>query len=79
MTTTNNTEIELHHQLMTVYKCIAAFKDIYENIPEDDRYASVLSVIGDRLDLEFNKLMPMALTAQASTNGNAALQEVKTS
>lgn len=63
MTTTNNTEIELYHQLMSVNKCIEALKDIYKNIPEDERYASVFSVVGDRLSLEFNKLMPMILSS----------------
>lgn len=63
MTTVNNTEIKLYDQLMIVNKCIEAFKDVYENIPDDDRYASVLSIIGERLVLEHNKLIPMALSA----------------
>lgn len=81
MTTINNNEIDLYRQLMIVNKCIGAFKDIYENIPEEDRYASAFSVIGDRLDLEFTKLMPMALSTvsdeQRSIDGGGVLGKVK--
>lgn len=79
MTSVNNTENELYGQLMSVNKCIGAFKDIYENIPEDDRYASAFSVIGDRLDLEFNKLMLMSLSKASEEQGSIALKEVTAS
>lgn len=61
MTKCNDTEIKVYDQLMLVRMCVDAFKDIYENIPDDDRYASVLRIIGDRIDLEFNALMPLVL------------------
>lgn len=61
MTECNDTEIKVYDQLMKVRMCVDAFKDIYENIPDDDRYASVLRIIGDRIDLEFAALMPVVL------------------
>jgi len=67
MTTNNNTETNLYEQLMAVNKCIDALKDIYLNIPDDDNYAAALSIIGERLSLEFNLLMPIALTAATAT------------
>lgn len=63
MTNRNNTETTLYNQLRTVQKCINALKDVYENIPEEDRYSSVLAVVGERLELEFNTLMVIALGA----------------
>lgn len=63
MTNCNNTEISLYNQLRTVQKCIEALKDVYENIPEEDRYSCVLAIVGERLELEFNTLFHMALGA----------------
>ena len=63
MTNCNDTEINVYHQLRKVQKCIEALKDVYLNIPEDDRYASVLSIVGDSLEQEFNSLMPIVLTS----------------
>lgn len=56
-------ELKVYDQLMQVRKCIDALKDVSENIPEDGKYASVLSIITERLDLEFIDLMPLALGA----------------
>ncbi len=56
-------QIKVYNQLNQVRKCIEALKDISENIPEDDKYASVLSIISEKLDLEFTNLQPLALGA----------------
>lgn len=61
MTKCNDTEIKVYDQLRKVQKCIDALKDVYLNIPEEDRYACVLSVVGEKLEQEFNVLMPMTL------------------
>lgn len=61
MTKCNDTEIKVYDQLRKVQKCIDALKDVYLNIPEEDRYACVLSVVGEKLEQEFNTLMPMTL------------------
>jgi len=61
MTKCNNTEIKVYDQLRKVEKCIDALKDVYLNIPEEDRYACVLSLIGEKLEQEFNVLMPVVL------------------
>jgi len=61
MTIVNDTQIEVYNQLIQVQKCIEALKDIYVNIPEDDNYSSVLSIIGDRLDFEFNSLFKLVI------------------
>ena len=61
MTKCNDTEIKVYDQLRKVQKCIDALKDVYLNIPEEDRYACVLSVVGDKLEDEFNCLMPLVL------------------
>ena len=63
MTDRNDTQRTLYNQLRSVEKCIDALKDVYLNIPEEDRYACVLSLIGERLETEFNTLIPMALVA----------------
>lgn len=62
MTKCNDTEIKVYDQLRKVQKCIDALKDVYLNIPEEDRYACVLSVVGDKLEDEFNCLMPLVLS-----------------
>jgi len=68
MTKTNDTnnvsehELKCYDQIMQVRRCIDALKDVYENIPDDDRYSSVLIIIGERLEIEFNKLSIMALS-----------------
>lgn len=64
MTSCNDTETTLYNQLRNVQKCIDALKDVYLNIPEEDRYACVLSLVGERLELEFNALMPLALRSK---------------
>jgi len=61
MTIVNNTQIELYNQIILVSKCADAFKDVYGNIPEDDPYSAVFSIIGDRLYLEIAALMPLVL------------------
>lgn len=61
MTKSNDNQKNMYDQLRKVQKCIDALKDVYLNIPEEDRYACVLSLIGERLEDEFNILMPMAL------------------
>ena len=69
---------------MEVNRCINVLKDIYQNIPEDDRYESALGIVTERLSLEFDKLMPLSISAcrqtsiddKASTNGNAANKEM---
>ena len=63
MTDRNDTQRTLYNQLRSVEKCIDALKDVYLNIPEEDRYACVLSLIGERLETEFNTSMLMALGA----------------
>ena len=63
MTKTNDTELKLYDQLMTVKKCSNALKDIYLNIPEEDRYASALAIIGERLDHEIYSLQVLTLTS----------------
>lgn len=63
MTKTNDTELKLYDQLMTVKKCSNALKDIYLNIPEEDRYASALAIIGERLDHEIDSLQVLTLTS----------------
>jgi hypothetical protein len=65
MTNCNDTETTLYNQLRNVQKCIDALKDVYLNIPEEDRYACIFSIVGERLESEFNLLMPLAL---GSTN-----------
>jgi len=62
MTKCNDTEIKVYDQLRKVQKCIDALKDVYLNIPEEDRYACVLSVVGENLEHEFNTLMPIVLS-----------------
>lgn len=68
MTKTNDTdnvtedEIKCYDQIMSVRRCIEALKDVYENIPEDERYMAALSIIGERLEVEFNSLMVIALS-----------------
>ena len=61
MTKCNDTEIKVYDQLRKVQKCIDALKDVYLNIPEEDRYACVLSVVGEKLEQEFDVLMPVVL------------------
>lgn len=63
MTKSNDNQVMVYDQMMIVRKCVDALKDLSENIPEEDRYASVLAIITERLDLEFNTLVPMALRA----------------
>lgn len=63
MTETNDTELKLYDQLLTVKKCSNALKDIYLNIPEEDIYASALAVIGERLDQEIDSLQVLTLTS----------------
>lgn len=65
MANPNDTEIEVYRQLSNVQKCVDAFKDVAYNMPEDDRYAAVLSVLTDRLDNEFKALFPLALRGQS--------------
>lgn len=85
MTTPNDTEMKVYDQLMEVRRCIDALKDIYQNIPDDDRYASAIGIITERLELEFSNLTPVALTAcremliddGTSTNGNAVNEEIQ--
>ncbi len=61
MTTVDNTQIEIYNQSMQVRKCIDALKDIYGNVPDDDKYISLLSLIGDRLDSEFESLFKLVI------------------
>jgi hypothetical protein len=63
MTNCNDTETTLYNQLRSVQKCIDALKDVYENIPDEDRYSCVLAIVGERLEVEFNTLFPMAMGA----------------
>jgi hypothetical protein len=63
MTKTNDTELKLYDQLMVVKKCSNALKDICLNIPEEDRYASALAIIGERLDQEIDSLQVLTLTS----------------
>lgn len=65
---TTEQELKVYDQLMQVRKCIDALKDVSENIPEDGKYVSVLSIITERLDLDFNDLMPLALGAFRNKN-----------
>jgi hypothetical protein len=62
--TDNVTEIELqcYDQIMQVRRCVDALKDVYQNIPDDDCYSSVLIIIGERLEVEFEKLSIIALS-----------------
>ena len=72
MTKENDTDIVIkdetncYNQLLRVRLCIDALKDVYENIPEDDRYSSVLIVVGERLEVEFQKLSVIALSSSTS-------------
>lgn len=61
--TETNVDIETktYRQLMKLFMCSKALKDIYENIPDEDRYASLIQIIGDRLDVELNSLMLIVL------------------
>ncbi len=59
MTKCNDTEIAMYDQITKVKNCIDALKDIYQNIPDEDRYSSVLSIVGERLEFEFDKLYPL--------------------
>ena len=63
MTEKNDTELKLYDQLMIVKKCSNALRDIYLNIPEEDRYASALSIIGERLDKEVDALHVLTLSS----------------
>lgn len=63
MAETNNTELEVYDQLMNVQKCVNALKDVSENMPDDDRYVSVLSIVTERLEQEHKQLTVMALSA----------------
>lgn len=64
MTKTNNTEKDLYDQLMKVQRCVDSFKDLSENIPLEDRYASVISLITENIDIEFKKLFALSLSYQ---------------
>ena len=56
MTNINDTRTEVFNQLIEVGKCIDALKDVYDGIPDNERYSSVFSILGDRLNLEFKAL-----------------------
>lgn len=79
MTDVNNKQIELYDQIQKIGKCMMALKDLVENIPEEDRYASVISIITERLEVEYSLLLPMALIAadtdKASNNGSSPNEE----
>lgn len=68
MTKTNDTdnviedELKCLDQIIQVRRCVDALKDIYENIPDDERYVSVLIIVGERLESEFEKLSIIALS-----------------
>lgn len=51
-------EIKAYKQLMQVQKCIGAFKELSENIPEEDRYSAIITILIERLDAEFIQLVP---------------------
>jgi len=61
MTNNNDTDLNIYDQLKQVTKCIDSLKDVYENIPSDDRYASVFSLVGEKLELEFDVLSRLVL------------------
>lgn len=61
MTKKDNTKIELYQQIMVIQMCSDALKNIYENIPLEDTYAPVLTVIGERLEKEISKIIPMCI------------------
>jgi hypothetical protein len=46
---------------MRVEKHMAAFKDVYENMPDTDRYFSVISLIGEGLESELKSLYSLSL------------------
>ena len=80
MTTDNDTEMKMYDQLMQVRRCIDALKDVFENMPEEDRYCAVLGVVTERLDDEFTTLMPLALCSisdvQARSDCTAEVKEL---
>ena len=60
MTKPNDTE-KKYKQLMRVQRCINAFKDLSDNIPDEDRYAPLMSLISENLDKEFKELFVLTL------------------
>lgn len=67
MTTPNDTEMTVYSQLMQVNTCVEALKDFSYNIPSEDRYASLLLLITERLDSEMSKLFVLSLTSAKTT------------
>jgi hypothetical protein len=57
MSDLNDTQKKIYDQLMAVNKCINALKDVSHNVPEEDTYMSVISIVTERLELEFNTLL----------------------
>jgi hypothetical protein len=61
MTTSNDTREDVYSQIMRVDKHMSALKDVYENMPDTDRYFSVISLIGEGLESELKSLYSLSL------------------
>lgn len=61
MTISNDTHEQVYNQVMKVQKHMAAFKDVYENMPDTDRYFSVISLLGEGMEKELKALYSLAL------------------
>jgi len=61
MTSTNDTHEHVYEQIIKVDKHMNALKDVYENMPDTDRYFSVISLICEGLDNELKALYSLAL------------------
>lgn len=61
MTKSNDTHEDVYSQIVKVQKYVSALKDVYENMPDTDRYFSVISILGEGLENELEPLYSIAL------------------
>ena len=61
MTISNDTHEDVYSQILSVQKHMDALKDVYENMPDTDRYFSVLSIIGESMEKELSSLSLLVL------------------
>lgn len=61
MTKSNDTHEDVYSQIMKVKKYVSALQDVYENMPDTDRYSSVISILCEGLEKEVEPLYSIAL------------------
>lgn len=50
---------EIHQNMTEIQLIIKALTDLYESIPEDERYQSLIRITVDKMESEFEALMKL--------------------